>query len=161
MNLTKKQREQLRQMFGGLCAYCGHPLGDRWHADHVEPIERKLQYVRSKGFVATGELHRPQNDQIGNLMPACPPCNIDKHALSLDNWRAKLQGAAGVLARNYPTYRHAIRFGLVQETGSAITFHFERVASIESGNRATAQPSATHPPAEPVSGDVAGGGDHG
>jgi hypothetical protein len=65
-------------------------------------------------------------------MPACPPCNIDKHSMSLEGWRTKLQDATGVLARNNPTYRHAIRFGLVQETGAAITFYFERAAATPS-----------------------------
>lgn len=40
MKLNKQQREQLKQKFGGLCAYCGDLLPDRWHADHIEPIVR-------------------------------------------------------------------------------------------------------------------------
>lgn len=127
MKLTKAQREQVRLKFSGKCAYCGELLRDRWHADHVEPIERKLRHVPGKGFVPTGELWRPQNDNLQNLMPACPPCNIDKHSMSLEGWRRKLQDATGVLRRNYPTYRHAMRFGLLQETGSVVMFYFERV----------------------------------
>lgn len=127
LRLTKQQREQLRMMFDGRCAYCGALLTDRWHADHVEAIERKLQYVRGKGLVPTGESYKPENDTIENMMPSCPPCNIDKHSMSLDGWRRKLQDATGVLSRNNPTYRHAKRFGLVQETGAVITFYFERI----------------------------------
>lgn len=126
MKLTKSQREGVRLMFGGLCAYCGQPLGDRWHADHVEPVERKLTHTPTGRVVATGELHKPERDTLGNLMPACPPCNIDKHTLSIEGWRRKLEGACGVLARNQPTYRHAVRFGLVSETGVRVEFHFER-----------------------------------
>lgn len=140
LRLTKAQREKVRMMFGGRCAYCGELLGERWHADHVEPVERKVQYVRGKGFVATGELYKPQNDTLENLMPACPPCNIDKHSMRLESWRSKLQDATGVLARNNPTYRHARRFGLVQETGAAITFYFERAAA-EIGSRITQEPA--------------------
>ena len=33
---TKRQREALRQKFGGRCAYCGCELKDM-HADHLEP----------------------------------------------------------------------------------------------------------------------------
>ena len=58
-------------------------------------------------------------------------CNIDKHAMTLEDWRRKLQNAAEVLRRNQPTYRHALRFGLVQETGATIVFHFERLAQQE------------------------------
>lgn len=125
--LTKAQREIVRQMFGGRCAYCGELLPDRWHVDHVEAVNRKVKYVHGKGFVQTGELWRPENDCIENMMPSCPPCNIDKHASPLEVWRQKLARAVEVLANNYPTYRHAKRFGLVQETGVSITFYFERV----------------------------------
>jgi hypothetical protein len=68
-------------------------------------------------------------------MPSCAPCNIDKHAMPLEDWRRKLAGACGVLARNHATYRHAVRFGLVAETGSAIVFHFERSAAISAQER--------------------------
>lgn len=132
MRLTKNQRETLRGMFGGLCAYCGQPLGDKWHADHVAPVERKLTWVRGKGLVPTGKLHRPENDTVANLMPACPPCNIDKHSMSLENWRGKLARSLEVLANNQPTYRHARRFGLLQETPQPVVFHFERVAATQS-----------------------------
>lgn len=137
MKLTKAQRATLREMFGGLCAYCGQPLGDRWHADHIEPVERKLKFVRD-GYVsklrATGEFHKPERNTIGNLHPACAPCNIDKHAMSLEDWRKKLQRSCEVLARNQPTYRHARRFGMVMETNVEIVFYFERIASEGSTN---------------------------
>ena len=128
MRLTKPDRQALGSMFGGLCAYCGKRLGERWHADHVVPVERKLA-VKDGRIVATSEMHRPQHDTVANLFPACAPCNIDKHTLSLEGWRRKLQDACNVLTRNQPTYRHAMRFGLVVETGVTVTFHFERVAS--------------------------------
>lgn len=134
MKLTKPQRATLFAMFGGRCAYCGEPLGDRWHADHVQPVERKLSWVRGKGVVATGELHRPENDNFANMMPACPPCNIDKHSMSLESWRIKLSRSLEVLANNQPTYRHARRFGLLQETPQPVVFHFERISAQEASN---------------------------
>lgn len=129
MKLTKSDREQVRLKFGGRCAYCGQPLEARWHADHLEPIERKFKYVPGKGAVLSNEMWRPENDTLENMMPACPPCNIDKHSMSLENWRRKLQNAANVLMRNNPTYRHAIRFGLIKETGEKIVFYFEKAGS--------------------------------
>lgn len=125
MRLTTKQREQVRIRFGGCCSYCGEQLGDRWHVDHLEPVERKLACIGGK-LVTTGELWRPENDRLDNLMPSCPPCNIDKHSMTLEGWRRKLQDACGVLKRNLPTYRHALRFGLVKETDARIVFHFEK-----------------------------------
>ena len=126
MKLTKAQRQTLRGMFDGRCAYCGNPLGDRWHADHVEAVERKMKWVDGR-LVTTQEVHRPECDTIENLMPACPPCNIDKHTLSLENWRTMLEQRPSVLRSNYATFRSLERFGLIQETREPVVFRFEKV----------------------------------
>ena len=128
MKLNKVQRATLHDRYAGHCAYCGCELGQRWHADHFEHVERKMKRLPDGRLVCTAEVQRPERDTIENLMPACAPCNIDKHNLTLDSWRQKLQNAAEVLRRNQPTYRHAVRFGLVQETGARVIFHFERLA---------------------------------
>jgi hypothetical protein len=128
MGVSKAVRERVKAMFGGRCAYCGCDLGDRWHADHVEPVIRQLDYVQGKGFVTTGKLHRPENDRHDNLFPACVPCNIDKHANTLEGWRTKLEQTCDVLTRNNATYRHGVRFGLVQEARRRIVFFFEQAA---------------------------------
>jgi hypothetical protein len=52
-------RALLREKFGGRCAYCGEPLGERWHADHVEPVIRDLRFADGK-VMTTGKLLRPQ-----------------------------------------------------------------------------------------------------
>lgn len=132
MKLTKAQRATLRAMFGGRCAYCGVELGDLWHADHFEPCERKLTYSRARQrLVPTGEFHKPESNRIENMMPACPPCNIDKHAMPLEGWREKLARTLEVLKRNNPTYRHALRFGMLEEKPAPIVFYFERVGAQE------------------------------
>ena len=126
MKITKQQRQTLRTKFGGRCAYCGQELGHRWHADHFEPVQRQSAWDnKKKKLVATGECGAAEHDNLENLMPACPACNIDKSVLSLEEWREKLQRSTDVLARNSPTYRHALRFGLVQETGRRVQFYFE------------------------------------
>lgn len=123
--LTKAQRETVRQMFGGRCAYCGEPLPDRWHVDHVEPVHRKFVFKEGR-TVTTGEMFRPENDTVANFMPSCPPCNISKHSMTLDVWRGWLAGHVKSLNAYHPIYRLAKRYGLVHETGSCITFYFER-----------------------------------
>lgn len=125
MALTKAERELVRQKFGGRCAYCGCELPPRWHADHMEPVERKLKYVPGKGVIATGEFHNPEADNIENMMPACPACNIDKHSLPLESWRRQVQDSVNILIRNSTTYRRAQRFGLIADTGKQIKFYFE------------------------------------
>jgi 5-methylcytosine-specific restriction endonuclease McrA len=124
LKLTKIQRATLREMFGGLCAYCGQSLGDRWHADHKEPVLRG--YAPTSEENPLGILHT-QRDQIENLMPACAPCNLDKASYSLDQWRGKLERSASSLQRYSSTYRHAFRFGLVAPIAEKVVFHFEKV----------------------------------
>ena len=46
--------------------------------------------------------------------------------MNLEEWRKKLSRTLDVLNHNYPTYRHARRFGLVAETAQPIIFYFER-----------------------------------
>jgi hypothetical protein len=125
VKLTKQQREQVRMRFNGLCAYCGNPLGARWHADHFEPVRREW-------WKKEGGMERPQFDCLENLMPACQPCNLDKHALSLEEWRRWLANKVQVLRRDSSTYRHAVNFGLIAETGAAVVFHFERATKDQS-----------------------------
>lgn len=133
MKLTKKQREALRGMFGGRCAYCGNPLGDRWHADHVEPVMRKLEFVREAGkptrMRTTGEAWYPERDHIGNMLPACVPCNIRKGGESLESFRTGMERAIQVMRNNHSTYRHALRFGLIKEKAGPVVFYFERVGA--------------------------------
>ncbi|WP_155122461.1 HNH endonuclease [Burkholderia ubonensis] len=104
----------------------------------IETTERQEQPVAillggqpgSRGYrFKSGPPTRPEHDVLENHMPACAPCNIDKHAMPLEAWRAKLSRTLDVLNRNYPTYRHACRFGLLTETPAPIIFYFERVAA--------------------------------
>ena len=130
MALSKKQRTKLREKFGGRCAYCGGMLGEKWHADHVEPIVRN-DWFRRVGF--SKELHRqpdhPERDTLANMNPACPPCNIDKHSLTLEDWREMMQHSTAVLMRDVPTFRRAVRYGLVTMNASPIVFYFEKLAA--------------------------------
>lgn len=125
MRLTKAQRAALHAKFGGRCAYCGCELGARWHADHLEPVERKLA-VRGGRLVATGELYKPENDRLDNFMPSCAPCNLSKHSMPLESWRGWLAGHVNSLNQYHPIYRLAKVYGLITETGAPVTFHFER-----------------------------------
>lgn len=121
MRLNKSQREQVKRKFGGLCAYCGHPLPDRWHADHLIAVERE-SWGTNKGV-----MQKPQHDTIGNMMPSCPPCNRSKHKLNLEEWRSWLAGHMCSLNSYNSVYRLMLAYGCVVETGRPITFHFERV----------------------------------
>ena len=135
MQLSKKKREALRLKFGGRCAYCGCELGPRWQADHVVPVVRKFEWQEqadgSSKAVSTGEMHHPENDTEENLLPACPPCNNDKHACDLEGWRRRLEDLLGVCQRNHSAYRHALRFGLLEPKPRRIVFFFETFSAPE------------------------------
>jgi hypothetical protein len=60
--------QQIVNRFGGRCAYCG-VKPEIIHMDHVVPL--------SKG----GRHAAP------NCLPACPKCNLTKHAMFLSVWR--------------------------------------------------------------------------
>lgn len=122
--LTKAERATIRQMFDGRCAYCGEPLAERWHADHVEPVMRGVGSYWS-GLPAA----RMENHRIDNMMPSCAPCNISKATFSIDQWRLIIAGHVAVLDRNQPTYRLAKKYGLISETQKPVEFYFERLAA--------------------------------
>lgn len=133
--MTPKQREGVRLMFGGKCAYCGCELPEKgWHADHVEPIGRKTKWVKEQGYVQTGECWSPQHDHAGNFYPSCRACNIHKSSSTLESWRQQLEDLVGVLTRGYPTFRHAERFGLLKRAETEIIFWFEKFRALEVDN---------------------------
>jgi hypothetical protein len=129
MKLTKAQRAELREKFGGKCACCGCDLPERWHADHFIPCKRDLESrkVRSGVFRLTSVGSGiPSANVIENMMPACPPCNISKGSMSLEGWRLWISGHTNSLNQYHPIYRLAKAYGLIRETGAAVVFYFER-----------------------------------
>ncbi|WEE40984.1 HNH endonuclease signature motif containing protein [Acinetobacter sp. TAC-1] len=119
MKLNTLQREELKKMFDGHCAYCGCMLGEKWHAEHLEAVKRDLK---------TGKPKRPENDVIENLMPACTACNYNKRSMPLEAWRDLLAHYRDVqIIRDCPQVRHLMRFGLIEFVQKPVVFHFEKV----------------------------------
>ena len=127
MKLTKKQRAVLREKYGGKCAYCGNDLGERWHADHIEPVVR-LDWL-SKIGMQNRPPEYPERDTLENMNPACAPCNIDKHSMSLESWRSVIQRSNEVLIRDVSTFRRAVRYGLLTLSDNPVVFYFEKLNS--------------------------------
>jgi len=67
--VTERDWVRLMARFQGACAYCGM-VGVPLQRDHITPLSR-------------GGEHR-----IGNLLPACGPCNYSKASRFLVEWRA-------------------------------------------------------------------------
>lgn len=127
MRLKKAERAAVYAKYDGRCAYCGCELGDKWHADHLEPVRREMgKYWHGK------EAMHVDRHNIDNMMPACAPCNISKSSMDLDFWRGWLEGHVESLRKYHKIFRMAEAYGLVQETGVKVVFHFEKVAKGES-----------------------------
>lgn len=135
MKLTKTQREELKQKYGGHCGYCGIELNNRWQADHLIPVEReviwykceKTGYLKSK----SGAMRFPEHDHMDNMMPSCSKCNNDKSSESLENWRKIIKSRLYTLNNNpkYAAYQKAKRYGLVVEMDIDVVFWFEQWSS--------------------------------
>jgi hypothetical protein len=75
LGLAHSTHDWLRLLarFRGLCAYCGDRAAQ--HKDHVLPI------------------CRGGKDSIGNILPACAPCNLSKGGSLLIEWKRRLSNA--------------------------------------------------------------------
>lgn len=134
MKLNKKQRIELHGKFGGRCAYCGCELPERWHADHFIPCKRDLETrCDADGRMRLTSVGSgiPGTNVMENMMPSCPPCNISKGSNTLEGWRYWIAGHVNSLNSYHPIYRLAKNYGLIVETGAAVTFYFERIGMTE------------------------------
>jgi len=76
--ISKKQREEIKQKFGGLCAYSGTPLKDDWQVDHIKPLVRNW----FDGTSMFPDAHRDEN-----LVPVQKIINHYKGSLDLETFR--------------------------------------------------------------------------
>ena len=113
-------RTTIYKKYGGRCAYCGAEITlKQMQVNHVKPIFRN--WGDSHPFPEHGGA-----DTFDNMMPACAPCNLRKSTLPLETFRAEINLQISRLRRNNASFRLAERFGLIAETGRAVTFWFER-----------------------------------
>lgn len=76
------------------------------------------------------EVQVPNRDCFENCMPACASCNINKHQMSLEDFRNLISGFMKHLNERNTQYKIAKRYGLVQEVDKEIKFYFEKQADI-------------------------------
>lgn len=128
--MDKKKRQYIFNKFGGRCAYCGEQLPLKgWHVDELLPVKRIYEMVRDQ---AKGKwvrkmkgLYHPERFHVDNQMPACPSCNINKHSMSLEEFRDLITNFTAGLNKVNTQYKIAKRYGLIQETGKEVKFYFE------------------------------------
>ena len=128
--MKKEIRLKVWHKYNGKCAYCGCELQKSWHVDELKPVKRNFTYDKNKGtFKATGDCLHPERFNIDNQMPSCPSCNINKHSMSLEEFRNLITGFMKHLNNVNTQYKIAKRYGLVNETIKPIVFYFERVSA--------------------------------
>lgn len=125
---TRAQRMSLRAKFDGRCAYCGGEIGKTMHADHMEPVIR-IQPSPWNGLEEV-KLLKPERNTVGNMMPACAPCNLHKGGYSLEQWRGYIQRSAEIVRKQTSTFRAGERFGVITVSTDPVVFYFETVAEI-------------------------------
>jgi hypothetical protein len=59
-------------------------------------------------------------------MPACASCNINKHAMKLEDFRQLIAGFMKHLNERNTQYKIAKRYGLVVEQQKPVVFYFEK-----------------------------------
>lgn len=109
--LSAGERKSIYNMFNGHCAYCGCEITlYNMQVDHIAP------------------LYNGGADELSNMFPACRSCNHRKHTLSVESFRQEIEKAPERLMRDSPTYRNAVRFGLVVHPETPkVVFYFEKV----------------------------------
>lgn len=118
--MKKKVRQEVFNKYEGRCAYCGDKLGKGWHVDHIEPIVR--DWVK-------GGCEKP-NEDISNLNPSCPSCNIQKNSYTLEQFRENIKAFVLSLNKYNTQYKFAKKYGLVIEVNLDVVFYFEMVEKI-------------------------------
>lgn len=127
MKLTKNQREILFSKYNGKCAYCGCDLQKGWHADHIEPCRRNSHYnSKTHRWEFDGTYVNPELNHIDNMNPSCASCNINKHSMTIEQFRDSIQQFIPSLNEYITQYKIAKRYGLIKETEMKVVFYYEK-----------------------------------
>ena len=79
MYISKKDRELIKNMFDGKCAYTGTELLSDWQIDHVNPLRRNWWLNNSALF--------KENHNLKNMFPTQRIINQYKHSMDLEQFR--------------------------------------------------------------------------
>ena len=115
----KIDRQKVYERYNGRCAYCGDKIAiARMQVDHFWP--KNLAYLK------------PDIDMDGydNLMPACQPCNIHKHAMVPELYRRELARTVAMLMKT-AQFKRALKFKQITIISEPIVFYYEQFVKPE------------------------------
>ena len=106
--ITKAERLQVFNKYGGYCAYCGKKIEYKdMQVDHMVPL-------RLGGA-----------DDVKNYMPACRRCNHYKRGSSLEVFREMVEKIPEKLQRDSYIFRVGVDYGFFESWERDVTFYFE------------------------------------
>jgi len=106
--ISKEEREKIKMKYHGKCGYCGYPLNQRFHIDHILPFRSGGECVNE------------------NLLAVCTSCNLQKGGRRLEDFREFIEDKIRQLNR-VANFQVAKRFDLVQEKPKRIVFYYETI----------------------------------
>jgi len=119
--ISIKKRQIVFNKYDKKCAYCGCSLvANNWHVDHLTPLYRGW----SSSDVEKYGLIKGTNN-IDNLKPSCPTCNISKSTFTLETWRMQLKTKIDRLRGNVTNFRIVEKFKLITVNNINVIFYFE------------------------------------
>jgi hypothetical protein len=127
--MKKQNRQLIFDKYKGKCAYCGCELTKGWHIDEIEPVRRNHVYNKDKHrweINKANPMMHPERLHIDNQNPSCASCNINKHSMTLEEFRTSITGYMKHLNEKSTQYKIAKRYGLVVEDIKPIVFYFEK-----------------------------------
>lgn len=119
--MTTKKRIEIKNKFGGNCAYCGKTLfGNRFHIDHVEPKYRGCEHGR-------------KDESEDNLFPSCTRCNRWKKVFSVEEFRHEISMQVKRVYDKSAGFRMALDYGLIEIPERSVVFYFEEYKQMTRG----------------------------
>lgn len=107
--ITKADRLQVFDKYGGRCAYCGKKMEIKeMQVDHMIPL-------RVGGA-----------DEMRNYMPACRRCNHYKRGSSMEAFREMVEKIPQKLWRDSYIFRVGVDYGFFESNEKEVVFYFER-----------------------------------
>jgi 5-methylcytosine-specific restriction endonuclease McrA len=83
MYISKKDRETIKNKFGGKCAYTGTDLKEDWQVEHIVPLVRNW---------LTNTAMFPDAHKLDNMVPVQKIVNHYKGSLDLETFRSWFLG---------------------------------------------------------------------
>lgn len=130
MYISKKDKETIKNKFGGKCAYTGTDLKDDWQVDHIKPLVRNWW---------NNTVMFPDAHKTDNMFPVQKIVNHYKGSLDLETFRTWYLGGLHERLKKLPknpTVKKSIKkknylievaslFGITEDTPFNGVFYFE------------------------------------